>query len=104
MMYWKCACGMTNEETTLACVGCGWTKPIEYPKAESTRVGGLLDPNNRHVVGLIGSLLLFIGVFCPIVSAPIIGNINYFQNGKGDGVLIIILVGISLALTFRKQY
>jgi hypothetical protein len=40
----------------------------------------------------------------PIVSVPIMGNMNYFQNGKGDGVIILILAVISLILTLTKKY
>ena len=44
--------------------------------------------NTKQILGLIGSIVLFIGVFTPIVSVPIMGNMNYFQNGKGPYVLI----------------
>ena len=37
---------------------------------------------SRQVVGLTGALVLFVGVFTPIVSIPTIGYINYFQNEK----------------------
>ena len=60
--------------------------------------------NTRQILGLIGSIVLFIGVFTPIVSIPIMGNINYFQNGKGDGTLILILAVISLVLVLTKKY
>lgn len=58
----------------------------------------------KQVLGLIGSIILFIGVFTPIVSVPIMGNMNYFQNGKGDGTIIIGLAVISLILTLSKKY
>lgn len=32
------------------------------------------------------------------------GNLNYFQNGKGDGIIIIGLAVISLILTLSKKY
>jgi predicted small integral membrane protein len=56
-------------------------------------------------IALIGAGLLFIGAFMPIVSAPIIGSINYFQNGKGDGVIIVLLAisTAGLALAGRAQ-
>lgn len=38
------------------------------------------------LLGVIGSIVLFIAVFMPLFSVPIVGNVNYFQNGKGDGV------------------
>jgi len=60
--------------------------------------------NKKQLLGLTGSFILFIGVFAPIVSVPIIGNLNYFQNGKGDGTIIIILAVISLILTLSKKY
>lgn len=54
------------------------------------------------ILGLIGSFLLIIGVFTPLLSAPIIGDINYFQNGKGDGIYIVGLAVLSIAcLLFR---
>lgn len=58
----------------------------------------------KQILGLIGVIVLFIGVFLPIVSVPIVGSITYFQNGEGDGVFIIILAVISLILIFSKKY
>ena len=49
----------------------------------------------KQITGLLGSIALFIGVFLPLISVPIIGNINYFLNGKGDGVFILALAIIS---------
>lgn len=60
--------------------------------------------NTKQILGLIGSIVLFIGVFTPIVSVPIMGNMNYFQNGKGDGTLILILAVVSLVLVLTKKY
>ena len=60
--------------------------------------------NTKQIFGLIGSTVLFIGVFTPIVSVPIMGNMNYFQNGKGDGTLILILAAVSLVLVLTKKY
>jgi hypothetical protein len=60
--------------------------------------------NNNQLLGIIGSALLFFGVFAPILSAPIVGNINYFMNGKGDGTIVLILAVISFVLTLMKKY
>ena len=32
------------------------------------------------------------------------GNMNYFQNGKGDGTIVLILAVISLILVLTKKY
>jgi stage V sporulation protein K len=59
---------------------------------------------SRQVVGLTGALVLFIGVFTPIVSIPTVGYINYFQNEKMHGVVILSLASISFLLLLTKQY
>jgi hypothetical protein len=61
-----------------------------------------IDP--RQVIGLIGASILFIGTFAPIVSMPVVGSQNYFQNGKGDGTILIGLAVISALLTLLKKY
>lgn len=58
----------------------------------------------RQIVGIVGAIVLFIGVFTPIVSVPIMGNMNYFQNGKGDGTIVLVLAVLSLvAVLIRKD-
>ena len=58
----------------------------------------------KQILGFIGSVILFIGVFTPIVSVPIVGTINYFQNGQGDGIFLIILAVTSFILSITKKY
>jgi len=60
--------------------------------------------NTKQLLGLIGSIILFVGVFAPIVSVPIMGNMNYFQNGKGDGTIVLLLAVVSLVLVLAKKY
>jgi len=71
---------------------------------------------NKQVLGLISLTVLLVGIFTPVVSFPIIGNVNYFQlaclsiilprpfNSWGDGAIIIVLAIISLILIFAKRY
>jgi hypothetical protein len=58
----------------------------------------------KQKLGIAGSIVLFVGVFTPIVSLPIVGNMNYFRNGQGDRVIVLILALISIVLVLRKQY
>ena len=58
----------------------------------------------RQILGFIGSLILFVGVFTPILNVPIVGSVNYFQNGKGDGVVILVLAVISFLITLAQKY
>src|SRR5262250_291432 len=59
---------------------------------------------SRQVVGLTGALVLFIGVFTPIVSVPTVGYINYIENEKIDGVVILGLAIISFLLLLARKY
>ncbi len=58
----------------------------------------------KLLLGIIGSALLILGVFCPIVSIPIIGGMNYFQNGKGDGTIVLVLAAGSAVLALARQF
>ncbi len=51
------------------------------------------------ILGVLGSLVLFVGVFAPLVSVPLVGNMNYFQNGRGDGSIILVLAVTSIVLS-----
>jgi len=60
--------------------------------------------DTKQIIGLVGSALLFVGVFAPILNMPIYGSVNYFQNGKGDGVAIIVLSILSVFSILDKKY
>ena len=60
--------------------------------------------HRKQLFGIMGSILLFFGVFTPIISAPIVGSINYFQNAKDDGVIVVVLAVISIGLVLAKKY
>lgn len=60
--------------------------------------------NKKQTLGLIGSAMLFVGVFTPLVNLPIVGSMNYFMNGEGDGNIVLILAVISFLLVLTKKY
>lgn len=60
--------------------------------------------DKRQLFGIIGCFVLFVGVFAPMVSVPIVGSINYFQNGKGDGTIVMALAGLSLLAVLVRKY
>jgi hypothetical protein len=45
-----------------------------------------------------------LGAFAPMVRMPIMGSMNYFQNGRGDGVFIVILGTLSALLIAAKWF
>jgi len=55
-------------------------------------------PSRGQWVGMTGAVLLAMGAFAPLVSAPMLGTINYVRNGNGDGVVILVIAAIALAV------
>jgi hypothetical protein len=38
---------------------------------------------------LIAAAVMALGAFCPIVSLPIVGSMNYVKGGQGDGIFVL---------------
>lgn len=56
-----------------------------------------------EIIGLVGAGLLFVGVFLPLISAPVVGPLNYFQNGTGDGVIVLLMAAITAYMCFMQK-
>lgn len=53
---------------------------------------------DRQLIGMAGAACLAVGVFAPAFSAPIVGNVNLFRNGEGDGLYLFVASVIALVL------
>ena len=40
----------------------------------------------------------------PVVKLPVVGKMNYFYNGRGDGVIILALAVTSFVCVFIRWY
>ena len=60
--------------------------------------------SQKQMLGIAGCLITFVGVFMPIISFPSGRDLNYFGNGRGDGVLLLILSVISFVLVLTKLF
>lgn len=78
----------------------GLTRPEIHNYGGPIRGVESAAPASRHsapvVLSLVGAGLLFIGPFAPLVSVPILGTMNYFANGKGDGTVLVAIAVVSL--------
>lgn len=59
--------------------------------------------SKQQLIGFAGAILLLIGVFLPVISIPIMGSVSLFNNGKSDGLIILVLSIISVALIFINK-
>jgi len=57
----------------------------------------------KELIGFIGVGFILIGIFLPFIKIPIIGNMNYFRNGEGDGVILLILAMGSLVFILLNK-
>ena len=60
--------------------------------------------DKRQGIGLVGTAVLAVGAFAPLVSMPIVGSLTYFNNGRGDGVIVLALAVISALFVLAKRY
>jgi hypothetical protein len=40
----------------------------------------------------------------PIVKLPIVGELNYFNNGRGDGIFVLVFAVVSLVFVLLRWY
>lgn len=59
--------------------------------------------NKAQLIGILGSILLLIGVFLPIVQIPIVGSIALFVGLKSYGSIVFVLAVLSIFLITYNQ-
>lgn len=60
--------------------------------------------NKGKIIGLVGSLLLILGPFCPLIHVPFLGDLSYMSNGgHSDGIFIIIIGILAIILSFVES-
>jgi hypothetical protein len=123
---WKCPkCGLNNWGLESPCERCGFEvykerqvnpellgdPPAATAEAAPTHAYSEVPPDRRPaasptkmILGLAGALLLIGGVFAPLISVPIAGSVSYVSNGRGDGVIVLILGIVALALVVMRLY
>jgi hypothetical protein len=75
-----------------------------YPSAQPPSSVGVTKSGTGDVIGmpvlacgLVGSALLIVGVFTPIIQAPFVGSINYFTAAKIEACTVLA-VGVLTAV------
>ena len=59
----------------------------------------------KQFVSFIGSLILIIGIFMPLLSIPMLGiSMSYFDVNKNESILILLFVLISIIVTILNRY
>ena len=66
-------------------------------------MGNFQDMNVNKGLTMVGSLVLIIGLFMPIVGVTNFGNANYFENDKVGATVILFLALTSLFLVLANK-
>ena len=78
-------------------------KPNEIPPPQQPQ-----SFSKPQIIGFVGSLLLILGCFAPILSITVLGTVIspslLGQTISETGTLMILLAGISLVLSFTRRY
>ena len=94
----KCpTCGHAVSQNAPTCPSCGEiiNATVALPNKSTSK---------STITGYIGAMIMAVGVFCPLVSLPIVGSINYFNNGKGDGSFVLLTAAAAAAAVFWNKF
>ncbi len=59
--------------------------------------------SKQQLIALFGAILLLLGSFLPVVSAPIVGSMSLFSSGKSDGLIIVVLAVVAMILAVLNK-
>jgi hypothetical protein len=78
----------------------GSTDEVRIAQPLPQRRMSTVQMGTREAVALCGCAVLAIGAFCPVVSAPFGVELTLFNNGNGDGV---VLLGLSRLILVSRS-
>jgi hypothetical protein len=85
-----------------SCEHCGIKNPLMrmLAKGKGKALSAPRTARSQSVLGMVGNAVLAAGALVPVVTLPFVGAQNLFQNGGGDGTIIVGLAvaGLLLAL------
>ena len=62
----------------------------------------MIDQNQAS--GLLGTALLFSGMFSPLFSSPVKGQFNYFQYNQTEAMVMLGLGALALTLSLIRKF
>ncbi len=61
-------------------------------------------PSDRvQQITCLGAILFIVGVFLPLASIPVVGDISYYRIDNTSGLLVVVLAAAAPALIFMNR-
>lgn len=73
----------------------------ESAASSPLRAWGKREMRNQNLAH-VGAALLIVGLFTPIVSMPIVGNVSLFNNGSNISAMVLLLLAVGAAVLAAK--
>jgi hypothetical protein len=93
------SCREPVDINSTVCAACETKYPAAYSRPKWLRRQRRAPSGDWQVwqtVSLVGAVAVGVGVFLPLIRAPIVGSLTYFGNGFGEGVLLLLLMGLAI--------
>lgn len=60
--------------------------------------------NQNQASGLLGSALVYAGLFSPLFTSPVKGQVDYFQYSPAEATVILVLATLALTLSMAGRF
>ncbi|MRG43670.1 hypothetical protein GFS24_01015 [Chitinophaga sp. SYP-B3965] len=58
--------------------------------------------SKNQIILITLAIIMAIGVFMPLINIPFFGSLNFYMNGEGDGVYVLLCAGIAAIFSLTK--
>lgn len=62
-----------------------------------------MPQDKHHQITYLGTLLLILGVFLPLASIPVVGDISYYRVASTAAIIVVIFAISAPALIMQKK-
>lgn len=66
--------------------------------------GRVINVDIVQALGFAGIAITILGIFSPIMTAPIVGTLNYFRDGTAEAIILLLLTACSTVFLVKRQY
>jgi hypothetical protein len=99
-------CRKPVDATSTVCPACDTKYPAAYSRPNWLRRKRRAASDGWQLwqtIALVGAVAVGLGVFLPLVRAPIVGSLSYFGNGFGEGVILLLLMGLAIVFILMAR-